>query len=62
MSVEQLKQRLLTPPTAEELARRQALLARIIEHRRELDIRPLTTADLVHQAREEEYASYGDGR
>jgi excisionase family DNA binding protein len=50
------------PPSPEELARRQAVIARIIEHRKDFVITPLTTADLIHQAREEEYESYGRGR
>ena len=62
MNIEQLKQQLASPPTAEERARREALLARIIEHRKDFVITPLTTADLVHQAREEEYQSYGGDR
>ncbi len=62
MSIEQFKHVLATPPTPEELARRQALVARIKEARKERVISPLTTADLVHQARAEEYASYGRAR
>ena len=62
MSVEHLKQQLLTPPTEEELARRQAVFARIMAHRREAVISPLTTADLVHHARQEESDSYGGDR
>lgn len=58
MGIEQFKQRLATPPTPEELARRQAVIARTIEHRKDLVITPLTTADLIHHAREEEIASY----
>jgi excisionase family DNA binding protein len=41
------------PPSAEELARRQALVATIWQKRQERRIAPLTSADLVHQAREE---------
>ena len=59
MSLEQLKQRLTAPPSAEELARRTAVFERIVAHRREVTITPLTTADLVRQAREEEERSYG---
>jgi len=59
MSVEQLKQTLTTPPTAEELARRQSVIARTLEHRKDLVIAPRTTADLIHQVREEEEQSYG---
>jgi hypothetical protein len=62
MSIEQLKAALTAPPSPEELARRRALVARIKAARIERSIAPMTTADLVHQAREEEYQSYGDGR
>ena len=62
MSPEQLKQQLTAPPSAEELARRRALVERITAARRERSIAPMTTADLVHQAREEEYQSYGGDR
>ncbi len=62
MRIEQFKQTLATPPTPEELARRQALVARIKQARTERVITPLTTADLVHQARQEEYDTYGRGR
>ncbi len=44
--------RLNQPVTAEEIARRTEVAARILAHREKLDIRPLTTADLIHQARE----------
>ena len=47
------EQALFTPPTPEELARRQALFAQVIERRKERDIRPLTSADLVHLSRED---------
>ena len=62
MSVEQLKSQLTAPPSEEELARRRAVVARILEHRGEAVIAPLTTADLIHQARQEEYESYGGDR
>ena len=62
MRLEQLKQQLTAPPSAEELARRKEVFARIVAHRREASIAPLTTADLVHQAREEEERSYGGDR
>ena len=62
MSLEQIKQQLATPPTPEELTRRQVVLARILEHRKACTIAPLTTADLVHYAREEESQSYGGDR
>jgi AbrB family looped-hinge helix DNA binding protein len=44
---------LFTPPTPEELARRQALLVQVLKGRKERDIRPLTSADLVHLSRED---------
>ncbi|MBI2761717.1 MAG: excisionase family DNA-binding protein [Chloroflexi bacterium] len=47
-------QRLRTPPTPEELARRQELVARILENRKTRVITPLTTADLIHMSREAE--------
>jgi excisionase family DNA binding protein len=59
VSVEELKRQLTAPPSADELARRQAVVARILEHRTDFVITPLTTTDLIHQAREEEYKSYG---
>jgi excisionase family DNA binding protein len=48
-------------PTPEELARRQALAKAILEIRQRTDIRPLTTADLVRQARDER-TWYGEDR
>ena len=62
MSTEQLKQFLLIPPSADEVVRRQALVARIKEARRERMIAPLTTTDLVHQARMSEHESDGGER
>ena len=62
MSIEQLKQHMATPPTSDVLARRREVVARTIEHRKDLVITPLTTADLVHRAREEEYEAYGSAR
>ncbi|MHB8574836.1 MAG: hypothetical protein ACYDCQ_05835 [Dehalococcoidia bacterium] len=38
-------------PSSMEIARRQALLIEVLARRGERDIRPLTTADLVHLAR-----------
>src|SRR5438067_265417 len=52
-------QALFTPPSPDEIARRKALVAEILEHRAKAVITPLTTADLVHQAREQEYEAYG---
>lgn len=44
---------LLAKPSPEEIAQRQALAAEVLERRKLRDIRPLTSADLVHMAREE---------
>jgi hypothetical protein len=41
------------PVSRKELARRRALVARIVENRKRRNIAPLTTADLVHKARRE---------
>lgn len=60
MSLEELKAFLLTPPSEEELARRRAVFARIVEGRKRRVITPLTTSDLIHIARQEEYDSYYD--
>lgn len=43
----------LAVPPAEELARRQALVEAILERSQEINIAPMTTAELVQQAREE---------
>lgn len=43
----------LPKPTPDDLARRAELVARILERRRQRVITPLTTADLVHLARED---------
>lgn len=48
-------------PTAEQLARRRALVDKILVNRQRRVISPLTTADLVHLAREDD-TWYGDGR
>ncbi|MDQ3700819.1 MAG: hypothetical protein M3442_07860 [Chloroflexota bacterium] len=47
-------------PSPEEIARRQALVKQILANRERRNIAPLTSADLVHQVREEEYRSYDD--
>lgn len=48
------------PATAAELTRRQALVGRILAKRKERDIAPLTTVDLVRKVREdEEEGRYG---
>jgi len=49
------------PPTAEELARRKALLARIAAKRKERVIAPMTSAELVREARKEEMGGYDPG-
>lgn len=43
----------LKPPTAEELKRRRIVLERAWKNREKLDIRPLTTAQLVRALRDE---------
>lgn len=48
--------------SAEELARRQALVDKILEASKERDISPLTSADLVHVARRQamkKFAKHG---
>ena len=46
------------PPTEEELARRQEVVARIQELRGKIGIAPLTTADLIQQVRDEREERY----
>lgn len=53
---------LVPRPSPEELARRQAIAAQILAERDERVIGPLTSADLIHQAREAEWRSYGKPR
>jgi excisionase family DNA binding protein len=48
----------LPPPTEEELARRKTLVAQILAKSKDRSIAPLTTADLVRQARAKERRSY----
>ena len=50
------------PPTQAELARRQALVAQILAKRKQRVIVPLSTADLVRQARREERKSHASAR
>jgi excisionase family DNA binding protein len=50
---------LFTPPTLEELARRQAVVAEILANRKERVIAPMTAAQLVHKARAREQQAYG---
>jgi excisionase family DNA binding protein len=49
-------------PTQAELARRHALVAKMRQARQARGIAPLTSADLVRMAREEEHQSYAPGR
>lgn len=49
---------ILKPILPEELARRQNLVARILEKSKDRNIAPSTTADLVRQARAKERRSY----
>jgi excisionase family DNA binding protein len=46
------------PPSAAELARRQQVVARILELREKAVITPLTTTDLIHQVRKEREERY----
>jgi excisionase family DNA binding protein len=50
------------PPTQEELARRQALVAQILARRKERVIAPLTSTDLVQMVRETGRRAYGTDR
>jgi excisionase family DNA binding protein len=50
----------IPPPSPEELARRQGLFAKILRNREHRNIAPLTSADLVHLAREDADVIYGD--
>ncbi len=57
------EERIVFPPISpEELARRQTLVAKILANREERVIAPLTSAELVRQARKEEMHSYDPGR
>jgi hypothetical protein len=49
-------------PSQEEIARRQALVQKISANREKRVIAPLTSADLVRRAREDEYSAYGKPR
>lgn len=53
---------LIQPPSPEAVARRQVIAAQILAERDERVITPLTSADLIHQAREAEWSSYGKPR
>ncbi len=50
VTIEQ-KPALFTPPSPAEVARRKALVAQILEKRKERSIAPLTSAELVRKAR-----------
>jgi excisionase family DNA binding protein len=53
---------LFTPPTPEELARRQVVVAEMLANRKERVIAPMTAAQLVHKARAQEQQAYGKPR
>ena len=57
-----VRESFFTPPSAEELARRQALVAKILANREKRGIAPLTSADLVRQVRDEAERSDGASR
>jgi hypothetical protein len=46
------------PATKEELAHRQAVVAKVLANAEKRVISPLTTADLIHQVREEREEAY----
>lgn len=48
----------IEPATGKELARRKALVDRILANRKERVIAPLTSAELVRKVREDERRSY----
>ena len=50
------------PPSAEEIARRQEVYARILQNQKGRSIAPLTTADLIRQVREEREGRYRSWR
>lgn len=54
VSMEKEREALFAPPTHEELARRQELVAKILANRAQRVIRPLSSADLVELSRKEE--------
>ena len=51
MTLDEWRNRL--PPTEEELQRRRELIEQIVKNREGRSIAPLTTADLIHQVRDE---------
>ena len=44
-------QKLFMPPSLEQIARRKAVVARILARRQERNIAPMSSADLVRKAR-----------
>lgn len=56
---EQLEELLFPPSTPAEISAREALAAEILERGKQRNIRPLTTTDLVHLARQDD-AWYDD--
>lgn len=52
---------IVAPPTPAEIARRGAVVDRILANRAERVISPMTTAELVRRARAEEMGDHGDG-
>lgn len=57
-TLEQAKTLIHQPPTDEEFARRRAVVAMILENRKGRTIAPLTSADLVHEARSRQRKLY----
>lgn len=53
-TTDRVRDALFAPPTPEELKRRQEVVARTLVNRESRVITPLTTADLVAQARDED--------
>jgi hypothetical protein len=53
---------LLAPTTPKEIKRRKALVAEIRTNRARRVVAPMTAADLVHEARAQEEASYDQRR
>ncbi len=58
----QMEADLFTPPTPEELARRQAVVTEMLANRKGRVIAPMTAAQLVHKARAQEQQAYGKPR
>jgi excisionase family DNA binding protein len=53
-----LSRELVAPPSAEELARRREVVARILAKQEGRSIAPLTTGDLIRQVRDEREERY----